>query len=148
LKLSPRRSTSKNSALLLLCLTVTQGCFFHTGYIRIVPPTAPETRSGNALSDEDIRTIVQAVEQVATDKGFRTKRALGLPFGSELLAYYYSPEQISVSVWLTRRSRSIRVRIRDVNHTVVTSFTESIRSEISARIRAKLPEHVVFYEVP
>jgi hypothetical protein len=127
---------------------VTLGCFFHTGYIRIAPPTAPETRSGNALSDEDIRTIVQAVEQVARDKGFRTKRTMGLPFGSELLAYYYSPEQISISVWLTRRSRSIRVRIRDVNHTTVTSFTESIRSEISERISAKLPEHVIFYELP
>jgi hypothetical protein len=148
LKLSPRRSTSKNSAFLLLCLTVTLGCFFYTGYIRIAPPTAPETRSGNALSDDDIRTIVQAVEQVASNKGFRTKRTLGLPFGSELLAYYYSPEQISISVWLTRRSRSIRVRIRDVNHTAVTSFTESIRSEISEMVRAKLPEHVIFYEVP
>jgi hypothetical protein len=127
---------------------VTLGCFFHTGYIRIVPPVAPETQSRNALSDEDIRTIVRVVEQVARDKGFRSKRAMGLPFGSEVLAYYYSPEQISISVLLTRRSRSIRVRIRDVNHTAVTSFTESIRSEISRRVSTQLPEHLISYEVP
>jgi len=127
---------------------VTLGCFFHTGYILIVPPVAPETQSRDALSDEDIRTIVRVVEQVARDKGFRTKRAMGLPFGSEVLAYYYSPEQISISVLLTRRSRSIRVRIRDVNHTAVTSFTESIRSEISRRVSTQLPEHLISYEVP
>jgi hypothetical protein len=127
---------------------VALGCFFHTGYIRITPPAAPDTQSRSALSDDDIDAILEAVRQVASDKGFRTKRTLGLPFGSELLAYYYSPEQISISVWLTRRSRSIRVRIRDVNHTAVTSFTESIRSEISEKIRARLPEHVVFYDEP
>lgn len=148
LKPSSRRPTSKKPALLLLCLAVTLGCFFHTGYIRIVPPVAPETQSRNALSDEDIRTIVRVVEQVARDKGFRSKRAMGLPFGSEVLAYYYSPEQISISVLLTRRSRSIRVRIRDVNHTAVTSFTESIRSEISGRVSTQLPEHLISYEVP
>jgi hypothetical protein len=92
--------------------------------------------------------ILQAVDRVARDKGFWTKRAMGVPFGSQVLAYYYSPEQISISVWLARRSTSIRVRIRDVNHTSVTPFTESIRSEISERIRAQLPEHVLVYEVP
>jgi hypothetical protein len=148
LKPSPRRSTLKSPTLLLLCLAVTLGCFFHTGYIRITPPAAPETQSTSSLSDEDIRTIVRAVEHVARDKGFRTKRAMGFPFGSEVLVYYYSPEQVSISVWLTRRSRSIRVRIRDVNHTAVTSFTESIRSEISERISAQLPDHLISYQVP
>ena len=147
LKPSPRRSISKSLALLLLCLAVTLGCFFHTGYIRITPPIAPETQSRGALSDEDIRTIERAIEQVARDKGFRAKRAMGLPFGSEMLAYYYSPEQISISVWLTRRSRSIRVRIRDVNHTAVTTFTESLRSDMSERISAQLPDHLIYYEV-
>jgi hypothetical protein len=148
LKPSPRRSTSKTPALLLLCLAVTLGCFFHTGFIRIAPPAAPGTQGRHPLSDDAIRAIVQAVDEVAKDKGFRTKRALGLPFGSDVLAYYYSPEQISISVWLVRRSSSIRVRIRDVNHTSVTPFTESIRSEISERVSAQFPDHVISYEVP
>jgi hypothetical protein len=145
LKPSPRRSTWNSSAILLLCLTATLGCFFHTGYIRIMPPAAPETESRSTLSDEDIDTIVEVVAQVARNKGFRRKRSMGVPFGSELLAYYYSPEQVSISVWLTRRSRSIRVRIRDVNNTAVTTFTESIRSDISRGLNAKLPDHIVFY---
>jgi hypothetical protein len=148
LRPSPRRSTWKIPALLLLCLAVTLGCFFHTGFIRIVPPAAPGTQDRNPLSDDAIRAIVQAVDEVAKDKGFRTKRVLELSFGSDVLANYYSPEQISISVRLARHSGSIRVRIRDVNHTSVTPFTESIRSEISERVSAQLPDHVIFYEVP
>ena len=110
-----------------------------------MPPASPETESRSALSDEDIDTIVGVVTQVARDKGFRRKRSMGVPFGSELLVYYYSPEQVSISVWLARDSRSIRVRIRDVNNTAVTSFTESIRSDISRGLSARLPDHIVFY---
>lgn len=145
MKPSSQRSIPRSPALLLLCLAVVLGCFFHTGYIRITPPISPETQSRGALSDEDIHTIARVVEQVAREKGFRAKRSMGVPFGSELLAYYYSPEQVSISVWLTRRSRSVRVRIRDVNNTSVTRFTASIRSEISQKISARLPEHAISY---
>lgn len=132
----------------MLCVVAMLGCMFHTGVIRVVPPAGAEGGHRQPLSEDEIRTILDVVGDVAKSKGFDTKRTMSMPFGPRVLVYYYSPEQISISVWLARKSASIGVQIRDVNHTTVTPFTESIRSEITEKVGARLPQHAIAYEVP
>lgn len=140
-----RRSARGLLSVLLVVAGATLGCFFHQGTIHVKPPKAANAGVPARLSDDAVSVILRAVEEVATEEGLRGKRGFSKPFLAKLLASYASPEQISVSVWLNRGARSLNIRIRDVNHTVETSYTRSIRTRIETTIRSELPEHRLSY---
>jgi hypothetical protein len=133
-------------ALLLVASTATLGCFFHTGVMKVRSPAYPDGESRDQLSEEDIAVVVSVVEKVAMDEGFRAKRSASVPFGSKLLVYYASEEQISLAASVSRDSRSISIRIRDVNHIKETSYIEGLRVSIESGIRAKLPDLEISYD--
>lgn len=131
--------------LFALAAAAALGCLFHTGVVEVKPGAQREGESKRRFSEEEIGLIVVVVENVATNEGFHPKRAAGVPFGSKLLAYYASEEQISMAVLVARDSRSISIRLRDVNNLRETDYLKRLRRSIESGIRAELPDIELSY---
>jgi len=130
----------------LITSTAALGCFFHTGIVQVAPPARSDGGTPDRLSEENIRVVLEVVDRIALDEGFLVERRGNRLFGPEVLAYYASPEQISLAVKLSKKSRSISIQIRDVNNTRETDYTRRIRSAIEDGIHERLPDLRLSYE--